>query len=69
MKKTNYKDKNKDELIKTLLEKREDLRKFRFGITGSKTTNTKHGHNLKKDVARIMTELVSMQKKENLTEK
>jgi ribosomal protein L29 len=57
MKKTNYKGKDKKDLLKSLYEKREELRNFRFGTTGSKTTNTKEGHNLRKDIARILTEI------------
>ena len=57
MKKTIYKDKTKPDLIKALGEKREALRVLRFGTSGSKTRNVKEGLVLKKDVARIMTEL------------
>lgn len=60
MKKTNYKGKPKQDLIKTLGEKREDLRKIRFGTTGSKTRNVKEISSLRKEVARIMTELTSI---------
>lgn len=60
MKKTNYKGKPKNDLIKTLGEKREDLRKIRFGTTGSKTRNVKESANIRKEIARIMTELTSM---------
>lgn len=57
MKKTNYKDKSKPDLIKALGERRESLRKLRFGSTGSKTRNVKSGASTRKDIARIMTEL------------
>lgn len=57
MKKTSYTGKSRNDLIKALSEKREDLRKFRFGEAGSKTRNTKLGVHLRKDIARIMTEL------------
>lgn len=57
MKKTIYKGKTKTDLIKALLEKREDLRKLRFGNTGSKSRNVKEGSTIRKDIARIMTEL------------
>ena len=53
---------NKD-LIKTLNEKREVLRKFRFGISGSKTRDVKEGKNTRKEVARILTELNSRELK------
>jgi len=57
MKKTNYKDQSKQDLIKALGERRETLRKIRFGSTGSKTRNVKGGASMRKDIARIMTEL------------
>ena len=52
-----YKEKSNKDLIKTLNEKREALRKFRFGISGSKTRNVKEGKNTRKEVAQILTEL------------
>ncbi len=55
MKKTVYKDKSKEDLIKALGVKREDFRKWKFGTTGSKSKNVKEGRNLRKDIARIMT--------------
>ncbi|MBI2673912.1 MAG: 50S ribosomal protein L29 [Candidatus Zambryskibacteria bacterium] len=57
MKKSNYQDKSKQDLIKALGERREALRKLRFGSTGSKTRNVKARSGVRKDVARIMTEL------------
>jgi len=57
MKKTSYKDKSREDLIKALGERREALRKVRFGSTGSKTRNVKGGASMRKDIARIMTEL------------
>ena len=56
-KKTDYKGKPEKDLTKALYEKREDLRKLRFGSAGSKTRNVMGAKNLKKDIARIMTEL------------
>lgn len=54
-----HKEKSNKDLIKTLNEKREVLRKFRFGISGSKTRDVKEGKNSRKVVARILTELNS----------
>jgi ribosomal protein L29 len=51
--------KNNKDLIKSLNEKRDMLRKFRFGISGSKTRNVKEGKNSRKEVAQILTELRS----------
>lgn len=45
------------DLEKLLSEKREALRVFRFGVSGSKIKNVKEGANLKKDAARILTEM------------
>ena len=52
-----YQGKPKVELIKHLGEKRLALRSFRFAVAGSKTRNTKEGKNIRKDIARILTEL------------
>jgi len=59
MKKTDYKTKSQEELKKALLEKRETLAKFKFGISGSRTKNVKEGKNTRRDIARIMTVLNS----------
>lgn len=40
-----------------LIEKREALREFRFGVSGSKLKNVKLARTIKKDIARIMTVL------------
>lgn len=62
MKKIDFKTKNEGELQKLLAEKREAVRAFRFGISGSRTKNVKVGHNNKKDIARILTALNSVKK-------
>ncbi len=50
----------KDEDIKKLLvEKQDALRAFRLGLSGSKIKNVKEGAEIKKDIARIMTEISS----------
>jgi len=64
MKKTDYKTKSRQELIKSLGEKREILRKVRFGATGSKNRNVKEASGVRKDVARIMTEITRLQRSE-----
>ncbi|MDO8520916.1 MAG: 50S ribosomal protein L29 [bacterium] len=51
------------ELEKLLAEKRTAVRQFRFDITGSKAKNIKGGSNLRKDVARMLTELSLRNKK------
>ena len=51
--------KSEKDLAKELTEKREALRVIRFGVAGSKTRNVKEAKGLKKEVARILTELNS----------
>ena len=53
------KEKSNKDLIKMLNEKRELLRKFRFGISGSKTRDVKEGKNARREVAQILTQLNS----------
>ena len=50
------KEKNDKELDKELVEKQTELRNFRFGVAGSKVRDVKTGKNLRKDIARILTE-------------
>lgn len=57
MKKQSYKGKSEKDLTKALYEEREKLRNFRFGATGSKSKNVKDGANVRKEIARIMTEI------------
>jgi ribosomal protein L29 len=45
------------ELQKSLADKREGLRVFRFGGAGSRSRNVREGRNLRKEVAQILTEL------------
>ena len=52
-----FKNKNKQDLIKTLQEKRVALQTFRFGLTGSKVKNVKEARGLRKEIAQILTEL------------
>lgn len=51
------KKKNEMDLKKDLIELRESLREFRFGVAGSKVRNVREGRNVRKDVARHLTEL------------
>lgn len=51
------------DLGKTLNDKRESLRNFRFGSAGSKTRNVKEGRATRKEIARILTEMNSRNKK------
>lgn len=49
--------KGEQELQKLLLEREEALREFRFGMSGGKIKNIKLGKEIRKDIARILTEL------------
>ncbi|MEX0909722.1 MAG: 50S ribosomal protein L29 [Candidatus Paceibacterota bacterium] len=50
--------KKKDtELFKLLKDKQESLREFRFGVSGSAASNTSQAQALRKDIARVLTEL------------
>ncbi len=53
------------DLRKELALKKGALRGFRFGVAGSKVKNIKEARNLRKDVARILTELSSRKQKIN----
>ena len=44
------------DLEKHVQEKREALRDFRFGVAGTKIRNIKEGRNLKRIIARLLTE-------------
>ena len=58
--------KTEKDIEKMLIEKREALRGFRFGSSGSKTKNVKEGVNTRKDIARILTELRNREMKESV---
>jgi ribosomal protein L29 len=51
------KDTSTESLQAELSEKREALRVFRFGGAGSRSRNVREGRNLRKEIARILTEL------------
>ena len=55
-KKTDFKKYTVEDLHKEIAEKREALRGFRFGSAGSRSRNTREGRNLRKDIARLLTE-------------
>lgn len=57
MKVKDLKNKTEKELYSELSLKRQSLKDFRFGLSGSKTRNIKEGKGLKKDIARILTVL------------
>ena len=45
------------ELEKMLAESRNSLRSFRFSTSGGKTRNVKEGRDLRKNIARVLTEM------------
>lgn len=55
--KTDFKKYTVDDLHKEIREKREALRTFRFGSAGSRSRNVREGRTLRKDIARLMTEV------------
>lgn len=56
-----FKNKTKEELEKLVMEKRKALQTFRFSVSASKVKNVKEAKGLRKDIARIYTELNSSQ--------
>ena len=57
-----FKDKTIKDLEKLLKENREELRKFRFSISGSGKKNVRQSRILRKEIARILTEISSREK-------
>lgn len=56
-KKENFKDMKKDELAKQLAILRENARVIRFKAEGSKSKNVKELSTIRKNIARILTEI------------
>lgn len=61
--KNNFKEMKKDELVKELDTLRESIRSMRFKAEGSKSKNVKEVATLKKQVARVLTEINRSNKK------
>ena len=61
--KNNFKGMKKDELVKELDTLRESIRLMRFKAEGSKSKNVKEVATLKKQVARVLTEINRSNKK------
>ncbi|MFZ3020215.1 MAG: 50S ribosomal protein L29 [Minisyncoccia bacterium] len=49
--------KSAEDLMKALGDLRESLRSFRFAKEGSKTRNVREGRNVRREIARVMTEI------------
>jgi ribosomal protein L29 len=56
---TDFKKYSVEDLQKEIAQKREAVRSFRFGGAGSRTRNVREGRTLKRDIARMMTELTA----------
>jgi len=59
MEMSDIKNKDTESLVVLGNELRESLRAFRFGGAGSRARNVKHGKTLRRDIARIETELTA----------
>ena len=55
-----------EDLMKEVAKKREALRTFRFGESGSRSRNVREGRSLRRDIARMMTELNTRRSKANI---
>ena len=56
-KKTDLTKHTTEDLLKLAADKREELRALRFNVAGSKNRNVKAARNLRKDIARALTQL------------
>ena len=56
---TTFKTNTVEELHKKVTELREQLRAFRFGGAGSRTRNVREGRVIRREVAKVLTELRS----------
>ena len=62
-KKTTLKEKNPAELTKLLKEKREELRALRFSAAGARPKDSHAPVKTRREIARVLTELGSREKK------
>jgi len=58
-----------EDLVKEIGEKREALRVFRFGGSGSRARNVREGRHLRREIARMLTELGSRRRPEAVVPK
>lgn len=63
MKMSDLQQKNDTDLVKFVDEKRDELRKLRFGTAGAGQRNTRAMRNLRREVAQALTELTARKKK------
>lgn len=57
--------KSERELLQTLEGTRHNLWNFRFGVSGSKVRNVKEGMALRRDIARILTVLNEVRRRQS----
>lgn len=57
-------EKNAEELVELLKEKRERLREVRFSATGARLADSNEPRKIRADIARIMTELTKRSRAE-----
>ena len=53
--KSDTKSKTKEELMTLVKDKREALKNFRFGVSGSRVKNVKEARTTRKEIARALT--------------
>ncbi len=53
--KSDIKNKTKEDLEAIVKEKRDALKNFRFGLSGSRVKNVKGARTIRKDIARALT--------------
>lgn len=58
-----FKTKTTEELHRLVSENRQKLQAFRFSMAGSKTKNVKAGRNLRREIAKALTEARAQQTK------
>ncbi|MDO8522090.1 MAG: 50S ribosomal protein L29 [bacterium] len=59
------KSQSTEELLRTVAEKREALRVFRFGGAGSRVRDVREGRNVRREIAQILTEVQSRKNEQN----
>lgn len=60
-------EKNTTELAELLTQKKEELRKIRFGTAGSGMRDTRVVRNLRREIAQIMTRFAQLEKSGDTT--
>lgn len=53
----NIRNKTRKDIEKELADLRKGLQQFRFGMTGSKTRDVKEARSIRREIARLLTEI------------